>query len=72
MTMYPPERQREITDLLLQLDGRRASVAQISARLKVTTETVRRDLDVLERRGVLQYIWSQRIQETQGEEGGQV
>ena len=41
MTMYPPERQRGITDLLLLLDGRRASVTQISERLKVTTETVR-------------------------------
>jgi len=29
MTMYPPERQRAITDLLLQLDGRRASVTEI-------------------------------------------
>src|SRR6187455_651085 len=53
MTMYPPERQRAITDLLLRQDGRRASVSQISEQLKVTTETVRRDLDVLERRGVL-------------------
>ncbi len=56
MTMYPPERQRAITDLLVQLDGRRASVTQISEQLKVTTETVRRDLDVLERRGVLRRI----------------
>jgi len=56
MTMYPPERQRAITDLLMQLDGRRASVTQISEQLKVTTETVRRDLDVLERRGVLRRI----------------
>ena len=56
MTMYPPERQRAITDLLMQEDGRRASVAQISEQLKVTTETVRRDLDVLERRGVLRRI----------------
>lgn len=56
MTMYPPERQRAITDLLLVLEGRRASVTQISERLKVTTETVRRDLDVLERRGVLRRI----------------
>lgn len=54
--MYPPERQRAITDLLLQLAGRRASVTQISERLGVTTETVRRDLDVLERRGVLRRI----------------
>jgi DeoR family fructose operon transcriptional repressor len=56
MTMYPPERQRAITDLLMQLEGRRANVTQISERLKVTTETVRRDLDVLERRGVLRRI----------------
>ena len=56
MTMYPPERQRAITDLLLRHDGRRASVNQISEQLKVTTETVRRDLDVLERRGVLRRI----------------
>ncbi len=56
MTMYPPERQRAITDLLMRLDGRRASAAQISEKLKVTTETVRRDLDVLERRGVLRRI----------------
>ncbi len=54
--MYPPERQRAITDLLMQLEGRRASVAQISEQLKVTTETVRRDLDVLERRGVLRRL----------------
>ncbi|MCW2810970.1 MAG: putative DeoR family transcriptional regulator [Friedmanniella sp.] len=56
MTMYPPERQRAITDLLIQLEGRRASVTQISEQLKVTTETVRRDLDVLERRGVLRRL----------------
>lgn len=54
--MYPPERQRAITDLLMMLDGRRGSVAQIGEKLKVTTETVRRDLDVLERRGVLRRI----------------
>ena len=56
MTMYPPERQRAITDLMMQQEGRRASVTQISEQLKVTTETVRRDLDVLERRGVLRRI----------------
>lgn len=53
---YPPERQRAITDLLLGLEGRRGSVAQISARLDVTPDTVRRDLDVLERRGVLRRV----------------
>ena len=56
MTMYPPERQRAITDLLLQRQGRRASIAQISEQLGVTSETVRRDLDVLERRGVLRRV----------------
>lgn len=56
MNMYPPERQRAITDLLMKLHGRRASVSQISDQLRVTTETVRRDLDVLERRGVLRRI----------------
>ncbi|MCW2803638.1 MAG: Transcriptional regulator, DeoR family [Propionibacteriaceae bacterium] len=56
MTMYPPERRRAITDLLLSVADRRASVAQISDHLQVTTETVRRDLDVLERRGVLRRV----------------
>ena len=55
MTMYPPERQGEITKFLLAENGR-ASVAKISNRLGVTTETVRRDLDVLERRGVLRRV----------------
>ncbi|WP_344801242.1 DeoR/GlpR family DNA-binding transcription regulator [Microlunatus ginsengisoli] len=54
--MYPPERQRTITELLRGLDGRRASVAQISEQLGVTGETVRRDLDVLERRGLVRRI----------------
>ncbi len=56
MTRYPPERQRAITELLVRLDGQRASVADISDRLGVTTETVRRDLDVLERRGLLRRL----------------
>ena len=34
MTMYPPERQRAITDLLIEHDGRRASVTQISEQLE--------------------------------------
>ena len=56
MSMYPPERQRTITELLLGVDGRRATVTQISKRLGVTTETVRRDLDVLERRGLVRRV----------------
>ena len=56
MTRYPPERQRAIADFLLALEGRRATVLQISEHLEVTTETVRRDLDVLERRGMLRRV----------------
>ena len=56
MTRYPPERQRAITDLLVALEGQRASVGLISDHLGVTTETVRRDLDVLERRGLLRRV----------------
>lgn len=56
VTMYPPERHRAITDLLLEVAGRRASVTEISQHIGVTNETVRRDLDVLERRGVLRRI----------------
>jgi DeoR family transcriptional regulator, fructose operon transcriptional repressor len=56
MTMYPPERQRAITELLRAVEGQRATVVGISERLGVTTETVRRDLDVLERRGELRRV----------------
>lgn len=55
-TMYAPERQRAITELLMASDHRRVSVAEISRRLAVTAETARRDLDVLERRGVLRRV----------------
>lgn len=54
-TRYPPERQREIVALLLDAGGR-VAVADISRRTGVTTETVRRDLDVLERRGILRRV----------------
>src|SRR5690242_19663859 len=56
LSMYPPERQRTITELLRESSGQRASVAQISEALSVTTETVRRDLDVLERRGLVRRL----------------
>ncbi len=56
VTRYPPERQRAITDFLLASRQRRATVLQIGEHLEVTTETVRRDLDVLERRGLLRRI----------------
>lgn len=54
--MYPQERHRAITDLLLEVEDQRATVSEISERLRVTSETVRRDLDVLERRGVLRRV----------------
>ena len=53
--MYPPERQHSITQMLLDAGGR-ATVAEISERFAVTTETVRRDLDVLARRGLLRRV----------------
>lgn len=53
--MYPPQRQRAITDILLDA-GERIAVGDIAARLQVATETIRRDLDVLERRGALRRV----------------
>lgn len=55
VSMYPPQRQQAITDLLLRQRSR-VSVATIAARLAVATETVRRDLEVLERRGVVRRV----------------
>ena len=54
--MYPPERQQAIAEYLVDRPEHRAGVAQISERLGVTAETVRKDLDVLERRGVLRRV----------------
>ncbi len=51
--MYPPERQQAIAEYLVELPEHRAGIVQIGERLGVTGETVRKDLDVLERRGVL-------------------
>ena len=53
--MYPPERQRAIADFLVEAGGR-LGVNEVARRLEVTGETVRRDLDVLQRRGVLRRI----------------
>lgn len=54
--MYPPERQQAIADYLVGRPDCRAGIVQISEQLGVTTETVRKDLDVLERRGVLRRV----------------
>ncbi|TQJ31886.1 DeoR/GlpR family DNA-binding transcription regulator [Microbacterium sp. SLBN-146] len=52
--MYATERQELIERLLL--DEGRVSVVDLSRRFDVTTETVRRDLDLLERTGALRRV----------------
>ena len=52
--MYPEERQQAIVALVSQ--RRRASVNELAREFAVTTETVRRDLDVLERSGLLRRV----------------
>ncbi|SDT14221.1 DeoR/GlpR family DNA-binding transcription regulator [Microlunatus soli] len=54
--MYPPQRQRAITDILLEQRSRSAGVTMIAERLQVATETVRRDLEVLVRRGLVRRV----------------
>ena len=52
--MYAMERQEFIERLLL--DEGRVSVVELARRFDVTTETVRRDLDQLERIGALRRV----------------
>lgn len=52
--MYPEERQQAIVALVRQ--RRRASVTDLSQEFAVTTETVRRDLDVLEKAGLVRRV----------------
>lgn len=52
--MYAEERQQAIADLL-SLRGR-LSVAELAAEYDVTTETVRRDLSLLERAGIVRRV----------------
>ena len=52
--MYAEERQQAIA--MLVTDRGRASVADVAERFSVTTETVRRDLAVLERAGMLRRV----------------
>lgn len=52
--MYAEERQRTIVNLALRYD--RVAVTELAARFDVTTETIRRDLDVLDRRGILRRV----------------
>lgn len=50
--MYPAERQSEIVRLAREHDGT-VSISDLSERLDVAAETIRRDLSVLERQGLL-------------------
>lgn len=52
--MYAEERQQAIADLVQQRG--RASVAEVATTFNVTTETVRRDLGVLERAGLVHRV----------------
>ena len=52
--LYPEERQQAIAALVT--DRGRISVTDLAARFRVTTETVRRDLAVLERAGALRRV----------------
>ncbi len=52
--MYAEERRQEIVSLA-RADGR-VSVADVASRFDVTTETIRRDLEVLDRSGLLRRV----------------
>lgn len=52
--MYAEERHRTIVNLALRYD--RVSVADLAERFDVTTETIRRDLDALDKRGILRRV----------------
>jgi DeoR family transcriptional regulator, fructose operon transcriptional repressor len=52
--MYAAERHRMIVEQAMQDD--RVSVTGLAERFGVTTETIRRDLDTLDRRGVLRRV----------------
>ena len=52
--MYPEERQQAIASLVMSRG--RASVAELAEAYAVTTETVRRDLAVLDRAGVVHRV----------------
>ena len=52
--MYAEERQRHIA-VAARAAGR-VGVAELSVELEVTTETIRRDLSVLERHGILRRV----------------
>jgi len=52
--MYAEERQQAIVETVLNAD--RVAVSELADRFDVTTETIRRDLEVLDRRGILRRV----------------
>jgi DeoR family transcriptional regulator, fructose operon transcriptional repressor len=52
--MYAEERQRTIVNLALHQE--RVAVTELAEQFSVTTETIRRDLDVLDQRGILRRV----------------
>lgn len=52
--MYAEERQQAIVGIILNSD--RVAVTELAERFEVTTETIRRDLEVLDRRGILRRV----------------
>lgn len=52
--MYPQERQQAIVELALNAE--RVAVADLAERFDVTSETIRRDLETLDRRGILRRV----------------
>jgi DeoR family transcriptional regulator, fructose operon transcriptional repressor len=52
--MYAEERQRTIVNLAVHQD--RVAVSELAEQFGVTTETIRRDLDVLDQRGILRRV----------------
>ena len=54
MAVYAEERQRTIVNMAMRYD--RVAVTELANRFDVTTETIRRDLDVLDRRGILRRV----------------
>ena len=53
-TMYPQERQQAIVEIARTAE--RVAVSELAERFEVTSETIRRDLEALDRRGILRRV----------------
>lgn len=52
--MYPQERQQAIVEIVRTAE--RVAVSELAERFEVTSETIRRDLEILDRRGILRRV----------------